>query len=146
MRNTVCTLALTGLLAFGTAGIALAQSDTTPNTTAPSQGRVAHGHQLDPNRDLAHLTKKLDLTQDQQSQIQPILTDRDQQLNQLWQDTSMSRADKRAKSQQIRDDSDSKIRAVLNDDQKQKYSNMQVSRHHKRQVESTPGGQDTQPQ
>jgi Spy/CpxP family protein refolding chaperone len=128
------------------AGSALAQDNTPPNTTAPPQGKAERGHQMDPNRDMEHMTKHLKLTQDQQSQIQPIVQDRDQQLNQLWQDSSMSRSDRRAKSQQIRDNADSKINAILTDEQRQKYTTMEAQRHHKRQVESSGGAQDTQPQ
>jgi Spy/CpxP family protein refolding chaperone len=146
MRNAVCTLALTGLLAFGMAGSALAQENTPPNTTTPPQGAVAHGHQMDASRDMDHMTKHLKLTQDQQSQIQPIVQERDQQLNQLWQDSSMSKSDRRTKSQQIRDDSDSKINAILTDQQRQKYTSMEARHHHKRRVESSGGAQDTQPQ
>lgn len=146
MRYAVCTLALTGLLTLGMAGSALAQDNTPPNTTTPPQGKVAQGHQLNPDRDLSRMTKHLNLSSDQQSQIRPIIQDRDQQLNQLWQDSSMSRADRKAKSQQIRDDSDAKITPILNDEQKNKYTEMEARRHHTRKVEATPGGQDTQPQ
>jgi Spy/CpxP family protein refolding chaperone len=128
------------------AGSALAQDNTPPNTTTPPQGKVERGHQMDPNRDMEHMTKHLKLTQDQQSQIQPIVQDRDQQLNQLWQDNSMSRSDRRAKSQQIRDDADSKINAILTDEQRQKYTTMEARHHHNRQVQSSGGAQDTQPQ
>lgn len=146
MRNAVCTLALTGLLAFGLAGSSLAQDNTPPITTAPPQGKVERGHQMDANKDMEHLTKHLKLKQDQQSQIQPIIQDRDQQLNQLWQDSSMSRSDRRAKSQQIHDDADAKITPILTDEQKHKYTTMEARHHHKRSVESSGGAQDSQPQ
>ncbi|HEX5236275.1 MAG TPA: hypothetical protein VFW25_13195 [Silvibacterium sp.] len=146
MRHAVFTLALTGLLTIGLTGSALAQTDTSPNTTTPPQGKVERGHQLNPDQDMKHLTKHLKLTQDEQSQIQPIVQDRDQQLNQLWQDSSMSRTDRRAKSQEIRDTSDSKINAILNDEQKKKYSSMEMRQHHSRSVESSGGAQDNQPQ
>lgn len=146
MRHALCTLALTGLLTLGLSGGVFAQTDTSPNTTTPPQGKVERGHQMNPDRDMEHLTKHLKLTQDQQSQIQPIVQDRDQQLNQLWQDSSMSRSDRRAKSQEIRDSSDSKINAILNDEQKKKYSDMETRRHQERKVESAGGAQDNQPQ
>lgn len=146
MRKAVCTLALTAFLTLGMAGSAFAQSETAPNTTTPPQGKVAQGHKLHPNRDLRRLTKHLNLTQDQQSQIRPIIEDRDQKLNQLWQDSSISRADRKTKSQQIRDDADSKINAILTPEQRTKYTDMEARHHQKERVEASPGAQDTQPQ
>jgi hypothetical protein len=87
-------------------------------------------HRADPSQQLRRLTKKLNLTSEQQNQLLPILTDRQQQMTALLNDGSLSAQDRHAKARALREDSDSKIKAVLNDNQKQQYQQM---RQHRRQ-------------
>ena len=125
MRNTLCTLALAGLLTAA-GGAAIAQENTA---AAPQQGQ-GYGHRgLNPEAQLQHLTKQLDLTTEQQTQIKPILENRDAQMKQLWQDQSVSQQDRHAKMLALHQDSNSKIEAVLNDTQKQKFEQMQTKMH-----------------
>ena len=118
MRNKLFSLALSGALALGVSGMAVAQDG------APPQGQYGRGH-MDPNRQLEHMTKALGLSADQQAQIKPVLADRDQKMQALFGDQSLSREDRHAKMMSIRQDSESKISAVLNDQQKAKYQEMQ---------------------
>jgi periplasmic protein CpxP/Spy len=126
MRKTIGTLALTGLLTLGlAASAAWAQDNGAP---PPQQGQWGHGgpHRMDPDRQLKHLTKELDLTADQQTQIKPILAARDQQAQQLFSDQSMAPQDRHSKMKAIQEDSNAKIEAVLNGTQKQKFEQMQA--------------------
>ena len=61
------------------------------------------GATMDPDRQLEHLTKTLNLSADQQSQIKPLLVDRQQKMQALWQDQSLSQQDRRSKAQAIRE-------------------------------------------
>ena len=124
MRNKLFTLALGCVLALGTT-VALAQDQ---GQTAPPPGHPTHAMRMDPEHQLADLTQKLNLTADQQTQIKPILVDRQQKLHALMQDQSLSQDDRRNQSRTIMTDSNSKIEAVLNDDQKQKFEAMQQKR------------------
>src|SRR5271154_1673266 len=126
MRKTVCTLALTGLLSLA-GSAALAQDNVAP--PQQGQGQWGHGHGMNPEAQLQHLTKQLDLTADQQAQIKPILESRDQQTKQLWQDQSLAPEARHTKMKAIQEDSKAKIEAVLNDTQKQKYEAMQEHAH-----------------
>lgn len=147
MRNTVCTLALTALLAAGLTCSAAAQDDASTNAQATAPTTMSHHHEMNADRDLARMTKHLSLTQDQQTQIKPILENRDQQLNQLYQDSSMSKADRRSKSKDIRDDAKSKIDPILNDEQKAKFDSMGSRHHHSHHgQQSTAGTEGTSPQ
>jgi len=139
MRKTLCTIALTGLLGLGMTAFAQDQSTTTP---APMHG---HGQRMNPDNQLAHLTKALDLTSDQQTQIKPILENQQQQMMQIHQDQSMSRQDKMTKAKGIHEDTTTKIEAVLNDQQKQKYEAMQqkMQEHMQQRMQ---GGAGAQPQ
>lgn len=112
-------------LALGVTGAALAQ-DTPPPPPDQAQGQQGRGPmRMDPDRQLEHMTKELDLSADQQSQIKPVLVDRQQKMQAIFQDQSLAREDRRAKMQAIRAESQAKIEAVLNDQQKQKYEAMQ---------------------
>src|SRR5271165_7095529 len=143
MRNTLCTLALTGILSLA-GSAALAQDNTT--APPPQQGQWGHGpHGMNPEAQLQHLAKQLDLTADQQAQIKPILESRAQQANQLMQDQSLAPQDRHSKMMAIHEDSNAKIEAVLNDTQKQKFAAMQAKMrehaHEHMQGEQTPAPQ-----
>jgi Spy/CpxP family protein refolding chaperone len=72
------------------------------------------------------LTKKLDLTPDQVTQVKAIDDDARKQSVALRDDTSIAEADKRAKMMDIHKASQDKIRALLTDDQKTKYDALQA--------------------
>ena len=120
MRKKLCTIALTGLLGLGMTAFAQDQSTPTP---PPMHG--PRGQMMNPDKQLEHLTKALNLTSDQQTQIKPILEDQQNQMMQLHQDQSLSRDDKMAKAKSLHADTTGKIEAVLDPDQKQKYEAMQ---------------------
>ena len=138
MRKILCTLALTGLLSLA-GSAAFAQDNAAPQQAPGQWGHGPHG--MNPEAQLQHLTKQLDLSADQQAQIKPILESRDQQAKQLWQDQSLASADRHTKMKAIQDESKTKIEAVLNDTQKQKYEAMQEHMHERMQ-----GGQAPAPQ
>ena len=71
------------------------------------------------------LADRLNLSDDQQSKIKPILEDQRQQMASLREDTSLSREDRMSKMRSIRESTTSKISAILNDDQKKQYEAMQ---------------------
>ena len=137
MRNTLSTFALASLLIIG-GGAAIAQDNAAP---APQQGQGYGHHGMNPDAQLQHLTKSLDLTADQQAQIKPILENGDAQMKQLWQDQSLSQQDRHTKMQTIHQDTHSKIEAVLTDTQKQKFVEMQEKRQQHMQSGAAPAPQ-----
>lgn len=126
MKKQLASFALCAALG---AGMALA----APLPQEPPAS-TAHGHRFDPSQQLKRMTKRLNLTADQQNQLLPILTDRQQQMTALRGDTSLSAQDRRAKAQTMHEDFDSKVKAVLNDSQKQQYEQM---RQHRRQLKES---------
>lgn len=127
MRNQLFTLALGGLLTFGVSAAATAQDNPAP-AAAPTQDQGWQGRgpgRMNPDRQLEHMTEELGLSADQQGQIRPLLVDRQQKMQALFQDQSIAQQDRRAKMQTIRQDTQAKIEAVLNDQQKQKFESMQ---------------------
>jgi hypothetical protein len=77
---------------------------------------------LDPEKLLAHLSRALDLSADQQREIRPVLVERQKRLEGVLQDQSLSPHDRHARARAIRDESQARIDAFLNDQQRQKLS------------------------
>ncbi|HEY7305196.1 MAG TPA: hypothetical protein VH601_13825 [Bryobacteraceae bacterium] len=131
MKRQIVTLAVSTIL--GT-GLALAAPQTQDQAPAPESNQATHGRrQMDPDRQVKMLAKRLNLTEDQQNKILPILTDQQQQMKSIFSDSSLSQQDRRAKMQTVREDSDTKIKAVLNDNQKQIFDQMQQQRKERMQ-------------
>jgi protein CpxP len=130
MRKSLCSLVLTGALVVA-GGAAFAQSDSTTQQAAPMAPGMRHG--MSPDEQLARMTKDLNLTSDQATQIKPILVNRQQQMMTFRQDQSMSQEDKMAKMKSLREDSNTKIAAVLNDTQKQQFAEMQAKQQQRMQ-------------
>jgi Spy/CpxP family protein refolding chaperone len=80
---------------------------------------------MTPDEELQRLDKSLKLTDDQKSQIKPILEDRQKQMESLHSDTSLSSEDRMGKMRSLMKESNDKIRALLNDDQKKQFDEMQ---------------------
>ncbi len=137
MKNQLSRLAISGLLATGLtlcSAAAFAQQDNTaaptPDASAPQQagGHGQWGGHQTPDEQVARMTKRYNLSSDQQAQIKPILANQQEQMQALRGDSSLSREDKMAKMKSIHEDSSSKIQAVLNDSQKQKFAEDQARR------------------
>ena len=79
------------------------------------------------------MAKKLGLSSDQKAKIEPILADRDQQVQSLRSNTTLAPQDRKAQMRGIMQNSDSKIEAILNDTQKQQYEQMKQERRARRQ-------------
>ncbi|MGA8111704.1 MAG: hypothetical protein WB974_19850, partial [Acidobacteriaceae bacterium] len=110
MRNKVLTMALGGLLAIGAQAALYAQDN--PGAQAPAQDQAQGQGQgrrgmMNPDRQLEHMTKMLNLSADQQAQIKPILLDRQQKMQALFQDQTSAQQDRRSKMQAIRQDTNS---------------------------------------
>jgi len=142
MKKQITYLALSAFLGLG---VAMAQDQSAAqNGSAEQSGQHVERHQMDPNREVQRLGKELKLTQDQKNQILPVLTERQQTMQGIRSDNSLSQTDRRAKMQQAFEDSNNKIRAVLNDQQKQKYDAMQQQRRermqqHRQEQQQNPG-------
>lgn len=98
--------------------------DTPPPADGASPTRPAHA-MPDPQKQTTRLSRKLQLTPDQAAKIEPILQNRQQQVQQLRGDTSLSPRDLHQKMRAIRQATDAQIQAVLTDSQRQEYLQMQ---------------------
>ena len=89
---------------------------------APPAGR--RGGQMGAERQITQMRQQLNLTDDQVSQIRPILADSQKQMMALRSDTTMSQDDRRSKMMSIRQDSVARVKEVLTDAQKAQYGQM----------------------
>ena len=137
-------MALGGLLAVGGTCAALAQDTPPPppdqnQAGPPPQGMGRRGMRMDPDRQLERLTRELNLTTDQQTQIKPLLVERQQKMQALFQDQSGAPEDRRTQARTITEGTNNSIKALLNDDQKQKFEAMQ-ERMRRNRPDGGPGG------
>ena len=118
IRFVLCSLFALGVLAARPCP-ALAQGQDAPT------GRADSGAALSVEDQLRVLTEKLQLTPDQQAQIKSILEEEQQQLQAEKQAGTLSPADRTSHRGGIRTTANSKIRDLLNDDQKAKFDKME---------------------
>ena len=147
MKNRLNRIVLSGLLATGlTLGAGAVFAQDAPPANAGGQGpggRMGRGP-MSPDEQLARMTKRYNLSPDQQAGIKPILADQQTQMQALRGDSSMSRDDKMAKMQSIRQSSATKITALLNDSQKQQFSEDQKQMQERMQQRMQGGGGPSQ--
>lgn len=79
-----------------------------------------HGYKHDPKSQLEHLTKKLDLSKEQQDKILPILQDKHEKMEALH-----------AQMKEMRQQAMGKIEAELTPEQQKKWKEMQEERQEK---------------
>jgi periplasmic protein CpxP/Spy len=132
MNRVLCSILQSGLLVscLVCGAQAFAQEPGFPPETSappPKQGPSGSHHgMLDLDQQLPRMTTRYNLTTEQQDQVKPILVTQQHQIQELRDDTALSREDRTAKMQTIRSDSNAKIKAILNDDQKKQFEQDQL--------------------
>ena len=148
-------VARVALFSFVLAPISLMAQQSDPSAPPPSTqdgGPLPRGPHGDPAERQAHMlqmmTKRLNLSPDQVTQIKAIQADNETQMQGIHSDTSLQPADRRAKMMDLHKAESDKIHAVLNDDQKAKYDAMEAKRHDRMRGDHggpPPSGQDAPP-
>ncbi len=112
------------------ASFAAAQDSQSNDQSAPPSHEMGGHHHgpPDPAQRTAELTKKLNLTSDQQSKVLAALQSEHSQMESLHQDTSLSQQDRHAKMMEIHKTTDSQIRELLDSNQQKKWDEMQANR------------------
>ena len=112
---------------------------------SPSQGngRWRHGPP-DPAERTKELTKKLDLTSDQQTKVLGIFQSEKSQMESLRQDSSTPQQDRRSKMMDLRESTNSQVRTALDANQQKKWDEMQAQRGQWGQHHGQGGGSDQQ--
>ncbi|MGB6691979.1 MAG: hypothetical protein WBE76_29405 [Terracidiphilus sp.] len=135
------------LIASCCALYAQADTQTAPPANGPAAGEMYH-HGLQVERELNQLSRVLSLTGEQKTQVKSILEAQHQQIEQLRNSTAQnSQASgaqpNREQIQAIRQDTNSKIEALLSDEQKTKFEAWEQQR--KERMEQRRGQQAPAP-
>jgi protein CpxP len=118
LRNTIMRTALLALCTTALSTIPMLAQDTPAPAAQQGPRGGGRGNQVE------MLTKRLDLTPDQVTQVKAIDDDTMKQSQAVRGDSTLDQDARRAKMMDIRKASQDKIRAVLTDDQKTKYDAM----------------------
>ena len=114
MRNLLVRIfAVTFLLTIGQS--CLAGQEPAPSPSPTQQARMPHGRL---EHELERMMETLNLTDDQISQIRPILETRNQQLKDLRANASLPQGEARAKAAEIRKSARRHIEHVLTPEQR----------------------------
>jgi len=114
---------------FATWAVLLFSLTTVAQQTGTSTGGSGKADLPSAEQQLKLLTKKLDLSADQQAKIKPVLEQLHDLTLKIMEDESLSHDDRLAKVRPWRYDADKKIRAVLTDSQKRKLDEYEQGPH-----------------
>lgn len=93
-----------------------------------------------PDERLQMLTKQLNLTDDEQAKIKPILVDEQKKMEDLRNDSTLSQQDRFQKMRDIREDSSKQIRSNLDETQQKKFDDIQKEQQKRMQERRNSGG------
>jgi protein CpxP len=107
---------------------ALGSSGIAPRAAAQDQAASPLSGSMQipgPDEVVNILATKLALSEDQKSRIRPIIADRQQKIAALRADTSLRKGKRLRQLKSVLDDSDQHIKAILNDQQKEQYTQIE---------------------
>jgi Spy/CpxP family protein refolding chaperone len=93
---------------------------------------------------IKHLSKKLNLTDDQQAKLKPVFEDQRKQMAAIHNDSSLSREDRFSKMQALRQSSDGQIKSLLNEEQQKSFDKMRAEQQ-ERMKQWRRGGDNAPP-
>ncbi len=137
------------LLAASILSIGAFAQDAPPNNQPSAQENDGHRGHMDPAQRTQELTRKLNLTTDQQTKVQQILQSASSQMETLRSDSSLSEQDRHSKMMSIHQTADTQIRALLDPNQQKQWDEMQAKRgqwgHHRGAPNSNSNDQQAPP-
>lgn len=132
MQTKTLNLVVAGILTIGVVCVSMACCDVGQSHVGDS----GEPHRsMDVDSELAHLTKELDLTDEQRERILPILVEHQRKEEVLHQNTSLSSDDLRAQAHAISDETHKEIDPLLTDRQRELVKAIKERGHH-----GLPGG------
>ncbi len=145
LKKNVMRAAAVALFVAGMSATAAMAQDTPPppppadQTQGPPPGGPG-GRGMNPQRRLEMMQKQLNLTPDQTTQIKALMEDERSKMEALRTNTSLAQQDRRSQMMAIRQDGETKTRALLTPDQEKKYDEMQAKMRERMQDRRQGGG------
>jgi periplasmic protein CpxP/Spy len=150
LKKHLLVLIAAGAISIAAPFAAAQDNQSNDQQAPPAQYKGGHHHgPEDPAQRTAELTKKLNLTSDQQAKVLSALQSEHSQMESLHQDSSLSQQDRHAKMMETRKTTDSQIRAVLDSNQQKQWDEMQTRRERRmenRHSGAPDSGQQAPPQ
>ena len=119
-------------------GVALAQQPAPASPDGPPpppmRGQMRGHHPPDPQREVKHLTRALNLTPDQAAKLEPVFAGRDQQMHAILSNGQLTQADAHAQMKALHKSTEDQIAGILTPDQLAQFKQMRRGPH-------GPGGQ-----
>jgi hypothetical protein len=100
---------------------AASAEEPAPHILAPEQTKPARDERPDLDTRARRLAKMLELTEAQQSQLAKVLASQHEQIRKLWRDQKVPPEYRVDAMRAINEQTEDRIRALLNDEQKKKY-------------------------
>lgn len=122
---------------------------TPPAQMGGQHGGMQGGMHMRHGNMLEHMTRALNLTDQQKAQIKPILENEHKSMMALRQDTSLSRQDRMTKFMALHKETMSKIQPILTSEQQAKLKQMEQRREERmkqRHEQHSHGGAAATPQ
>ncbi len=142
MKRIILPLSLALSLSCGAALAQQADPAQTPQQAPATEGYGHRHHAPNPQKQAEHLSKKLNLTADQTAKIEPILAQRDQQMQALWQNQQLAPQDRHQQMRTINQTAEQGMATVLSPDQMAQLKAMRHDgRHHGPRGENGDGNQ-----
>ena len=146
MKRVFLTAALAAsMIAAGLPAVAQSATDSQNSTTqqqTANEGRHGgkHGDRF------ARMAQKLNLSQDQQDKLKPILEKQRDQAKAIRNDSSLTQDQKKEKFQALRQDTMAQVNSILTPEQQQQWQQMRAKHRHgskgdNQQQNTAPQGQ-----
>ena len=112
--SLVAALALGGLMACSTLATAQDSTNNVPKKSG-KRGMPTVEQQME------RMTTTLDLTDAEKPKVKAVLEETSKKMQEIFSDSSLDQAARREKMQPIREEQNTKMKAILTDDQYTKY-------------------------
>jgi periplasmic protein CpxP/Spy len=136
------------LLAFVAGMMLIAPASHAVQTAPAAQEHGAMGGSMmgpmTPENRLKMLTEKLNLSEDQQAKLKPIIEDQSKQMKAIHDDTSLAPTDRQAKMKELHESSIEKMNAILTPEQQTKWKQMRQEMTEKHKDMKSQGQMDHQ--
>ena len=126
VSSQILRISLVWILLPGFAAVAQHTPSATPAATSDAQS--VPKNEFDAVKELARMTKRYGLGDEQKKKIQPILADQQAQVHQLGEDESLSNAEWAAAVQEVHRQTVLKIKPLMTDSQLSKYTKDEAKR------------------
>jgi periplasmic protein CpxP/Spy len=119
-KSLLSSFVLGVLLAF--TPICFAQDKAKPDKEQPEKREKPNtARRGNPDQRLKRIAEELGVNDEQKEKLKNLLTEENKQLRELRENTSVAREERRAKVQQIRSETDKKVKALVTTEQFEKW-------------------------